>query len=108
MLTLLVLSLMAQSASDAGAAASAPSSLSIHGALEAQVEAMPSGPTGGGYDGFISVRPVFGLNVGDHFIAELGPLFRFRLLDSPPEQRSEDFGTILRRRDWDQASDFGS
>jgi hypothetical protein len=100
-----VLSVLAQSPSDAGV--DSASVVSIHGALEAQVMAMPSGPAGGGYDGFITVRPVFGMRVGEGFEAELGPVLRFRLIDSPPEQRSGDFGTVLRRRDWDQASDFG-
>lgn len=106
MLIFAVITVLAQA--DGGvSAAPAASNVSIHGAIEGQVEVMPSGPTGGGYDGFITVRPVFGLTVGDTFVAELGPLFRFRLIDSAPEQRSEDFGTVLRRRDWDQPSDFG-
>ncbi len=87
--------------------AGTPGNLSLHGALEAEALVMPSGPTDGQYDGFITLRPLFGFNVGDDFQAEVGPTFRFRLIDSPPDQRAEDFGSVLRRRDWDQPSDFG-
>jgi len=102
-LTLALLSMLAQ-APDAGVGSS---NLSLHGALEAEAMTLPSGPTGGGYDGFITLRPIFGFSVGDDFHAEVAPLFRFRLIDTPPDQRGEDFGTVLRRRDWDQPSDFG-
>ena len=107
MLSLALLSLILFADAPATDAGVAPSNLSLHGAFEAEALAMPSGPTGGQYDGFIAVRPVFGFSVGDDFQAEVGPVFRFRLIDSPPDQRSEDFGTVLRRRDWDQPSDFG-
>lgn len=79
----------------------------MHAALEVEALALPSGPAGGQTDGYLAVRPVFGVDVGPDFQAELGPTFRLRLVDQPPEQRSEDLGHLLRGRDWDEASDFG-
>ena len=81
--------------------------IKVRGAAELAVEVMPSGPPGGGYDGFIALHPVFSFSASDDFQVVLGPRFRFRLVDSPPLQRATDFGGVLRGEDWDTTSDFG-
>lgn len=79
----------------------------IRGAAEAEVLLLPSGFAENGVDLFATVRPVAGFSVSDVFAIELGPTLRLRLIDTPPDNRSTDFGGVLRRPDWDEASDFG-
>lgn len=67
----------------------------------------PSGTTGGSNDLFAVPLPLIGFDGGDDFGFELGAPLRLRLFDDPPEQRSGDFGGILRGKDWDETSDFG-
>ncbi len=84
-----------------------PGTLTLRGAAEGEVQVLPSGTPGGGLDGFLSLRPVFGLSAGEDFAVELGPTFRLRAVDTDPQQRAQDFGGVLRREDWDSTSDFG-
>ncbi len=90
----------------AGAMPAGPT-VSVRGAAEAQVGLWPSGFGANGADVMLSLRPVAGLSVGDVFALELGPTFRLRVIDLPPDNRSSDFGGVLRRADWDELSDFG-
>lgn len=80
---------------------------SLYGAAELGALALPSGTPEGQTDGFGVVHPLLGLRFGDGFALELGPTFRFRLLDLAPLQRDRDLGGLLRREDWDSLSDFG-
>jgi hypothetical protein len=79
----------------------------LRGAAEAELLLLPSGFGENGVDFFVALRPVAGFSVADAFALELGPTLRLRLIDSPPDNRSTDFGGVLRRPDWDEASDFG-
>jgi hypothetical protein len=79
----------------------------IRGAAEAELALLPSGYGENGVDFFLSVRPVAGFGVSDVFSIELGPTFRLRVIDSPPDNRGSDYGGVLRRPDWDQLNDFG-
>jgi hypothetical protein len=81
--------------------------LSLRGALEADLGVFPSGYEGAGVDFTSAVHPVIALGVGEDFLLELGPTFRFRVADFPPENRSSDVGGFLRGADWDELSDFG-
>lgn len=83
-----------------------PSKVTIRGAAEGSVEVLPSGFGAMGLDGFASLRPVLGFAVGDDFAIELGPTFRLRVVDTAPDNRASDIGGVLRRADWDEASDF--
>ncbi|MBS1152470.1 MAG: hypothetical protein H6Q89_4168 [Myxococcaceae bacterium] len=122
-LVLLTLVLSADPAADAGApiqptpwpveaapSDGAPSSrtqLKLRGAAEVGLTSFPSGFPGGTQDALLDLRPVLGLDLGEDFALELGAELRMRLVDNPPEQRSTDFGGVLRRADWDEPSDFG-
>lgn len=93
---------------DAGAEATAQTSpVTLRGAAEAEVALLPSGFAQNELDGFVALRPVFSFTVGDDFTVEVGPTFRLRLIDRPPDNWATDFGGVLRRPDWDEASDFG-
>lgn len=76
-------------------------------AAEAAFEVFPSGTAGGANDTLFDLTPMLGFFVGDEFAAIAGAQFRLRLFDNPPDNRSRDFGGVLRREDWDEASDFG-
>jgi hypothetical protein len=106
----LTLGLLAQGSDGAESPVHVRFGVELEGAL------LPSGfPEGtplnstsaGGLDVFGVVRPLAGLSVGERFSLDLGPTFRFRLIDTGPGQRAGDFGGVLRREDWDQLSDFG-
>lgn len=83
-----------------------PSKVTIRGAAEGAVEVLPSGFGAMGLDGFATLRPVLGFAVDDDFAIELGPTFRLRVVDTAPDNRTSDIGGVLRRADWDEASDF--
>lgn len=89
------------------AAAPAGGDLHVHGAIEASFVSFPSGTAGGQNDLFLNLQPIIGLDAGDAFAIEVGPLLRLRLFDEPPDQRDQDVGHILRGKDWDQTSDWG-
>lgn len=84
-----------------------PSSIAVHAAAEAALAAFPSGFGENGFDVIASLHPVAGFSVGEDFGLELGPTFRFRLIDTPAWNRSSDMGGVLRGADWDELSDFG-
>ena len=79
----------------------------LHAAAEVGLTSFPSGTPGGWQDGFLELAPIVGIDLGDPFALEVGAEFRLRLIDSPPDQRAGDIGGVLRRADWDEASDFG-
>jgi hypothetical protein len=80
----------------------------LRGAAEADFSSFPSGISAdGAQDLFLDLRPMFGIDAGDDFGIELGAEFRLRVFDDPPAQRADDIGGVLRRKDWDEASDFG-
>jgi hypothetical protein len=79
----------------------------VRGGMELLGELLPSGIDENGMDGFGVARPIMGFSVGDAFALELGPTFRFRILDTAPSQRGADLGGTLRPEDWDELSDFG-
>jgi hypothetical protein len=110
--TLVLVVLAAEPAAPVPAPAPAPTvpagpTVSVRGAAEAQAGLLPSGFGTNGADVMVSLRPVAGLSVGDVFSIELGPTFRLRVIDLPPDNRASDFGGVLRRADWDELSDFG-
>lgn len=94
---------------DAGVvhAAEPVTQLILRGAAEADLGLFPSGYGENGVDLLSAVHPVIAFGVGEDFLIELGPTFRFRLADFPPENRSRDVGGFLRGPDWDELSDFG-
>jgi len=81
------------------------SPVKLRGAAESEVAVLPSGYAENGLDAFAVLRPVASFAVGEDFAVELGPTFRLRVVDTPPD--NSDFGGVLRRADWDEASDFG-
>ena len=87
--------------------APAPGAVKLHAAAESDFTSFPSGTPGGQQDVFLDLRPIVGLGVGEEFAVEVGAEFRLRVIDDPPAQRADDIGGVLRRRDWDEASDFG-
>lgn len=84
-----------------------PPPVHVRAAAEASLSSFPSGTPGGGQDGFLDLRPTFGIDLGEDFSVEVGAGFRLRLVDNAPGQRASDIGGVLRREDWDEASDFG-
>lgn len=91
---------------DAGVPEAAPA-LSLRGAAEVDLGLLPSGFGENGFDLMTSLHPVIGFAVGDDFGIELGPTFRFRLIDTPALNRPSDAGGVLRGADWDELSDYG-
>jgi hypothetical protein len=81
--------------------------VTLRGAAEAEVGLFPSGFGENGADFMLALRPVAGIQVGDVFQLELGPTFRLRVIDTPPDNRAGDFGGVLRGADWDELSDYG-
>ncbi len=89
------------------AAASPGPAVRLFGAVEADLGVLPSGVPENGLDLFTTVVPMAGFSVGEAFTLELGPSFRFRLIDTPAFNRASDVGQVLRGADWDEPSDFG-
>lgn len=85
----------------------AQGAIKLHGAAESDFTSFPSGTPGGQQDLFLDLRPILGMDVGEDFAVEVGAEFRLRVFDDPPAQRADDIGGILRRKDWDETSDFG-
>ena len=79
----------------------------LYAAAEASFTSFPSGTPGGQQDVLADLRPIVGIDVGEDFGVEVGATFRLRLIDDAPNQRANDIGQVLRRADWDEASDFG-
>ncbi len=96
-----------EAVADAGVEGVPPGGLRFHAAAEADFTSFPSGTPGGQQDVLFDVRPILGLELGPDFAAEVGAEFRLRMIDDAPGQRAGDIGGILRRQDWDEASDFG-
>lgn len=92
---------------DAGAGGLQPGQVNVRLGVEVTGLALPSGTPDGLMDGFASLSPMFGIDAGDDFDGELGATFNLRLIDSEPIQRGDDIGGLLRRKDWDEGSDFG-
>lgn len=84
-----------------------PGRTRFRAAIELSVMTFPSGTTDGSNDFFAVALPLIGFDGGEDFGFELGAPLRLRLFDDPPENRPEDFGGVLRGRDWDETSDFG-
>ncbi|MFT3711837.1 MAG: hypothetical protein QM817_29715 [Archangium sp.] len=81
--------------------------ISLRGAFETDLGVFPSGYQDSSVDLMAGAHPVIGLSIGEDFNLELGPTFRFRLADFPPENRTSDVGNVLRGADWDEVSDYG-
>lgn len=96
---------LVQPAPDAGVEGA--SALSLRGAAEADLGLFPSGFGKNGFDLITSLHPVIGFSGGDDFGIELGPTFRFRVIDTPALNRPSDIGGVLRGADWDELSDYG-
>lgn len=79
----------------------------LRAAAEASLTSFPSGTPAGQQDVFLDLRPIVGIDIGEDFAIEVGAEFRLRLIDDAPGQRGTDIGGVLRRADWDEASDFG-
>lgn len=110
MLSLLLTALLAQSP-DGGEPMEAPPppgpAVHLFAGAEAELAGLPSGWAENGLDVFVGLRPMLGMRVGEVFALQLGPLLRFRLIDTPPLDRSADLGGVLRGQDWDRTGDFG-
>lgn len=109
MLISLVATLLAQ-APDAGAPpppAEVEPPVHLSAGAEAELGVLSSGWAENGLDPLFGVRPMLGMRVGEVFSVQLGPLLRFRLIDTPPLDRSRDLGGVVRGQDWDRAGDFG-
>ena len=110
MLSLALAVIVAQSP-DAGVLAVAPTepdpTVHLFAGAEGELGVLPSGWDQNGLDVFFGFRPMVGMSVSDVFSIQLGPLVRLRLIDTPPLDRSLDFGGVVRRQDWDQTGDFG-
>jgi hypothetical protein len=91
----------------ADAGVESPSTLTLHGAAEADLSLFPSGFPENGLDLLTSIHPVIGFGVGEDFGIEFGPTFRFRVIDSLSLNRPSDIGSVLRGADWDELSDYG-
>lgn len=87
--------------------AGTPSLITLGGSFESDFGVMPSGFGTNGVDIVAGLRPTLSFAVKDIFSLELGPLFRIRVGDFAPFNRSRDVGQFLRGADWDEASDFG-
>lgn len=81
--------------------------VSLSVGAEAAFELFPSGPPGGAQDLFFDLTPMISFEAGEDFGAQVGAPLRLRVFDDPPENRSNDYGGVLRREDWDETSDFG-
>ena len=79
----------------------------LYAAAEGSFTSFPSGTPRGQQDVLVDLRPIVGIDVGEDFGVEVGATFRLRLIDDAPNQRAGDIGGVLRRADWDEASDFG-
>ncbi|MFL5321027.1 MAG: hypothetical protein ACJ790_15315 [Myxococcaceae bacterium] len=110
MLSFLIASVLAQAATTPAATlpeTGATTPTHFRAAIELSVMTFPSGTTGGSNDFFGVALPLIGFDGGEDFGFELGAPLRLRFFDDPPEQKSQDFGHVLRRQDWDEPSDFG-
>jgi hypothetical protein len=107
----LALAVIVAQSPDAGATAVATTepepTVHLFAGAEGELGVLPSGWDQNGLDVFFGFRPMVGMSVSDVFSIQLGPLVRLRLLDTPPLDRSLDFGGVVRRQDWDQTGDFG-
>ncbi|MHB8879626.1 MAG: hypothetical protein ACYC8T_38545, partial [Myxococcaceae bacterium] len=87
--------------------AAGPHPTRFRGAIESLVASFPSGTPGGAQDIFLTPTPLLGFDGGDDFGFELGAELRLRVFDDQPLQTDGDYGHLVRRRDWDETSDFG-
>lgn len=74
---------------------------------EAELGVLSSGWAENGLDVMFGLRPMVGMRVGEVFSVQLGPLLRFRVIDTPPLDRPRDLGQVVRGQDWDRSGDFG-
>jgi hypothetical protein len=74
---------------------------------EAELGVLSSGWAENGLDVMFGLRPMVGMQVGEVFAIQLGPLIRFRVIDTPPLDRPLDLGQVVRGQDWDRSGDFG-
>jgi hypothetical protein len=79
----------------------------FHGAFELSAMTFPSDPSASSQDFYLVMTPLIGVNGGDDFSFELGAPLRLLVFDTPPDDHSVDYGHVLRKQDWDEASDFG-
>ena len=105
------LALIVAQSPDAGVSAAAAvepePTVHLFAGAEGELGVLPSGWDQNGLDVFFGLRPMVGMRVSEVFSIQLGPLIRLRLIDTPPLDRSLDFGGVVRRQDWDQTGDFG-
>ncbi|MBX7099614.1 MAG: hypothetical protein K1X89_17995 [Myxococcaceae bacterium] len=91
---------------DAGVDAGEPEGeVTIHAGLEIAGMALPV--PDGQLHGYASLSPILGLDAGDDFDGELGATFNLLVVDTDPSIRSGEIGKVLRKKDWDEGSDFG-
>ncbi len=94
---------------DAGVAAEPEPEPFVHlsAGAEGELGVLPSGWAENGADVMFGFRPMVGMRVADMFAIQVGPLIRLRVIDTPPLDRSNDLGGVVRGQDWDKAGDFG-
>jgi hypothetical protein len=89
-------------------AAPSPSPVAhFHGAFELSGMTFPSPVAGNTQDLYAVLTPLIGVDGGADFAFELGADLRLLVVDDATDQRSADYGHVLRREDWNEASDFG-
>ena len=72
----------------------------LYGALEGTMGSLEQ-------DAVLGFRPLVGLAWGDAVTLEIGADLRLRVIDQPPFKPVADYGGFLRRKDWDELSDYG-
>lgn len=98
----------AMSPVDAGVPGLDPEPLVHLGAgAEGELGVLSSGWAENGADIIFGFRPMVSMSVTEVFSIQLGPLLRLRVIDTPPLDRAQDLGGVLRGADWDRTSDFG-
>ena len=76
-----------------------PSSLSLHGAAEADLGLFPTGFPENGFDVLTTLHPVIGFGVGDDFGIEFGPTFRLRVIDTVLESNTQLIANPVAQQD---------
>lgn len=112
MLLVLLSALLCQSpeaapVADAGVPLDPEPMVHLSAGAEGELGVLSSGWGENGADIIFGVRPMVGMRVAEAFSIQLGPLLRFRVIDTPALDRQHDFGGVLRGQDWDATSDFG-
>lgn len=101
------LALLLTQSPDAGVEPEPEPFVHLSAGAEGELGVLPSGWAENGADVMFGFRPMVGMRVADVFAVQVGPLIRLRVIDTPPLDRMNDLGGVVRGQDWDKAGDFG-